>query len=55
MFNSTPSHGILSFRGMPDLPIKQDEVAPLKPYVNKSFPKTWNRKKSKPVTNIPKF
>jgi len=55
MFNNTPSHGILSFRDMPEIPIKVDDFAPVKPYVEKSFPKTWNRKKNNSKSEIPKF
>lgn len=44
MFNTPPSHGILSFRSLPKYPFEQDDVAPAKPYVKKSLPKTWNRK-----------
>ena len=55
MFNNNPSHGILSFKEMPELPIKEDEYAPLQPYVEKTFPKTWNRKKQNSKREIPKF
>jgi hypothetical protein len=54
MFNTPPSHGILQFKSMPELPIKEDDVAPLKPYVEKSLPKTWYRKKHKP-RSVPHF
>ena len=55
MFNNNPTHGILSYRGMPEYPVKEDDYAPLVPYVEKSLPKTWNRKKNKSKRDIPKF
>ena len=44
MFNTPPSHGILEFKSIPEYPIKEKDVAPLRPNVKKSLPKTWTRK-----------